>query len=160
MTPVRIICLASILFLLLMASAAFAFDCNVSATSLSFGAYDVFAPAPTDTTATINVTCNIPPQNPLAPLLVTISLSPGNSGNFGQRQMFPLAGGSDRLNYNIYTNASFSTIWGDGSGSSSILTNGVTRDTPWNATLYARIPPRQNARVGAYSDLITVTIDW
>lgn len=162
MIPVRIIYPASILFLLLITSVVLAaqppgFRCDVSATGLSFGSYDVFSPFPTDTTATINVDCNIPTQHPDAPLMVTISLSPGNSGSFGQRQMQQ---GSYRLNYNLYTSASHSTIWGDGGGGSSTLTNAVTKETPWNATIYGRIPPGQDAAVGNYSDLITVTIDW
>jgi spore coat protein U-like protein len=160
MNTARTILPSAIFILLFMASPVSAFFCSVSATGLSFGNYDIFSSASTDTIGTIEVSCNIPPQNPQAPLTVTISLSPGNSGSYALREMLPLSGGGDRLAYNVYTNASFSTIWGDGAGSSSILTNSVTRDTPWNATMYARIPPGQNVRAGSYSDLLTVTVEW
>lgn len=153
----RILCSAMV-FLWLANVPALAFNCNVNATGLAFGSYDVFSQVPTDTTGTISVDCNIPPQNPQAPLLVTISLSPGNSGNFAQRQMQSASAGT--LLYNLYTTASFSTIWGDGGGSSSIQTGYVHRDMPWNATLFGRIPPRQNTGAGSYSDAITVTIDF
>jgi spore coat protein U-like protein len=160
MKPTRIVLLTSVLVLFLQTPTAFALQCNVSATGLSFGSYDVFSPHPSDTTGSINVTCNPPSQNPKAPIAVTISLSPGSSGSFGQRQMYPLSGGGGRLYYNLYTTASFSTIWGDGSGSSATLSNNVSRDNPWNATIYGRIAPGQDAPVGSYSDVITVRIDW
>jgi spore coat protein U-like protein len=53
-----------------------------------------------------------------------------------------------------------STIWGDGGGSSSVQTALVAKDMPWNATLFGRIPARQNVSAGSYSDTITVTIDF
>jgi spore coat protein U-like protein len=135
-----------------------AFNCDVTATSLNFGSYDVFSNVPLDSTASINVSCNIPPQNPQAPLAVTISLSPGNSGSFAPRSM--QSTGADILDYNLYTNASMSTIWGDGGGSSTVQSAFVTSAMPWNATLFGRIPARQNVSAGSYSDTITVTIDF
>lgn len=140
------------------ANQALAFKCDVTATSINFGSYDIFSPVPLDSTATINVTCNIPSKNPHAPLAVVVSLSPGNSGSFAQRQM--VSTGPDVLNYNLFANASMSTIWGDGGGSSSTQTAFVTKDMPYRATLYGRIPARQNVRAGSYSDTITVTIDF
>ena len=149
------------LFLTLIVTApqALGFRCDVTTTGLNFGGYDVFDNVARDATGTVTITCNAPEQNPNAPIPVTISLSPGGSGTFAQRQM-QSAGGTAPLTYNLYTNASCSTIWGDGSGSSSILSNNVTRTTPWTATIFGRIPPRQNASAGQYSDLITVTIQW
>jgi spore coat protein U-like protein len=151
--------IAVIVCLLACARPAGAFNCNVNVTGLNFGGYDIFSNIPRDTTATITVTCNAPPQNPNAPIPVIISLSPGNSGSFAQRQL-QHSGGPDLLYYNLYTTPSYSTVWGDGSGGSRNQTNFVTRDAPWTATIFARIPPRQNARIGSYSDLITVTIEW
>lgn len=147
-----------IINLTLPVTRAQAFRCDVSATGLSFGSYDTLSPTPLDSTASINVSCNIPPQNPKAPLMVTIALSPGNSGSFAQRHM--TSTGPDRLNYNLYTSAAFSSIWGDGAGNASIQTGYVTSASPWNATLYGRIPALQNLRVGSYSDTITVTINF
>jgi spore coat protein U-like protein len=135
-----------------------AFNCDVTATGLNFGSYDVFAPVPLDSTASINVSCNIPPQNPQAPLAVTISLSPGSSGSFAPRSM--QSAGADTLDYNLYANASMSAIWGDGGGSSTVQSAFVTSAMPWNATLFGRIPARQNVSAGSYSDTITVTIDF
>lgn len=149
----------TVFFLLAFVLQVHAFNCNVNVTGLSFGGYDVFSTIPKDATATVNVTCNAPPQNPNAPIPVIISLSPGNSGTFAQRQM-QRTGGSERLAYNLFTTPSYSTAWGDGSGGSQTQTNFVTRTSPWNATIYARIPAGQNVPVGSYGDVITVTIEW
>jgi len=138
-------------------SQAQAFKCDVTATGLNFNSYDVFSPVPRDSTASITVSCNIPPQNPQAPLPVTVSLSPGISGSFAPRSME--SAGPDHLEYNLYANG-YSTIWGDGGGSSSVQSALVTKDMPWNTTIFGRIPARQNVRAGSYSDTITVTIDF
>lgn len=148
-----------VFILLAFALPAGAFNCNVNVTGLSFGGYDVFSAIPKDSAATITVTCNAPPQNPNAPIPVSISLSPGSSGSFGQRQLQRL-GGPELLAYNLFTTPSFSTVWGDGSGGSQSQTNLVTRTTPWNATIFGRIPAGQNVPAGSYSDVITVTIEW
>jgi spore coat protein U-like protein len=154
-TIVLLLCLSSLIW---SVNRAEAFKCDVTATGLNFGSYDVFSPVPLDSTASIGVSCNIPSNNPHAPLAVIISLNPGNSGNFSPRSM--QSAGADTLDYNLYTNASMSTIWGDGNGGSSMQTAFVTSDMPWNASIFGRIPARQNVSVGSYSDIITVTIDF
>ncbi len=157
--------LAKIFLILLLASRLFppataeAFNCDVSATAVNFGGYDVLSPTPNDAVATITVSCNIPPQNPQAPLAVKISVSPGSSGSFFPRRVPPLGGGAGRA-YNLFTGPTFSTVWGDGTGGSATQTNFVTRATPWTATIYGRIPPRQNVSAGSYGDALTVTIEW
>lgn len=147
-----------VLGLFWQAAPVHAFTCNVTATGMNFGGYNIFAATALDSTATVSVTCNVPPQNPQAPLAVTVSLSTGNSGTFTQRAL--RSAGPGNLGYNLYTNASFSTIWGDGSGSSSVLSAFVHRDMPLNATIYGRVPAGQNVRAGSYSDTITVAIDY
>jgi len=150
--------LAASLIFCFLATSTHAFNCDVTATGLAFGPYDFLASFPTDTTGSVMVSCNIPAQNPHAPLAVTIDLSPGISGSFAQRQM--QSSGPDPLYYNLFTNPSFSTIWGDGNGGSSSQTAFVTSDTPYSAVIYGRIPAGQKVPVGTYSDVITVTIEW
>jgi spore coat protein U-like protein len=140
------------------AVSAVAFNCNVSVGSLNFPTYNFLSSQPTDSTAAIHVSCNIPDQNPHAPLMVTLSLSSGNSGSFSQRQM--VSGAGNGLSYNLFTDASYSSIWGDGTGSSATRTRPVTRNSPWNAVVFGRIPARQNVQAGTYSDTITVTVEW
>jgi spore coat protein U-like protein len=131
--------------------------CSVSATTLAFGSYDPLSNTPTDSTATVTVDC----------ILVVaiagsfdVALSTGSSGSFSQRK---LSGGtSDTLNYNLYTNASRTTVWGDGSGGSSIMSPTFTALLAVNRvlTVYGRIPARQNVASGPYNDTITVTVTY
>jgi spore coat protein U-like protein len=144
--------LAAVLFLQIGIPAHAA--CLVSATGMNFGAYDVFAAAPRDTTGTVTVACD---PNPPTDVTVSIGPSPA-SGGFNPRQM-RRASGTDRMNYNLFTSASMTTVWGDGSaGTSTVLLRKVNRNRPVTATIYGRIPPGQNVSVGAYSDSVTVTI--
>lgn len=68
---------------------------------------------------------------------------------------------SDRLNYNAYIDAAGSVIWGDGTSSTSTVSlKNVTKNKPRTVTAYGVIPALQAVAVGAYSDLLTVTIVW
>lgn len=145
-----------VLFLTLLPAAGGAFHCTVTTTPVSFGAYDVFSTAPLDTTGTITLYCNNPEKKPMP---VTVTISRGGSGSFNPRQM-RLAGGSDRMNYYLFTDPSRTTIWGDGTGGSSIFTSTIVKTAPLNLTVYGRVPARQNLRAGSYSDNLVVTIDW
>jgi spore coat protein U-like protein len=126
----------------------------VTATGVNFGAYDVFVAAPLDSAGTVTVSCD---QNP--PMDVTVAIGPSaSSGAFLPRSMRN-ASGPDRLNYNLFTNASRNVVWGDGTaGTATVLLFKVNKNRSQTATIYGRIPPGQNVSVGSYSDRITVTI--
>ncbi len=140
--------LASLAILLLAAFSAptLLADCNVSAGGVVFGAYDVFNPGALDGAGNINVTCD-----PVTSF--TVKLSTGG-GSYGQREM---TGTSGVLDYNLYTNASRSIVWGDGTGGTSV--GGGTGDNV-NLPVYGRIPPGQNLPAGNYGDTIVVTVEF
>lgn len=130
--------------------------CTVSATGVTFSNYDPSSLL--DGTGNITVICT-----GLISVSVnyTISLSTGSSGSYSARQM---TSGGYVLQYNLYTAPSRSDvdqIWGDGSGVSSVVSDGyslalliVTRNYP----VYGRIPAGQNVAAGLYGDTITVTV--
>jgi spore coat protein U-like protein len=121
-------------------------DCSVNVIGLSFGSYDTFAATDTDITGSVSVNCD-------ATTSVQIALSAG-FGPFATRQM---KSGASSLFYNLYTDPSRLTIWGDGSPGTSLLSfSGVTG----TYTVYGRIPARQNVPVGTYGDTITVTLTF
>lgn len=145
------------LALIVLSTAARAQSCNVTATPVSFGSYNVFNAGPLDATGTITVRCTS-----LLSLFVnyTIKLSKGLSGSYAPRQM---ANGTNRLNYNLYTDATRLTVWGDGSAGTSFISNGilvVLLGITVNHTVYGRVPALQNVVVGSYSDNITVTLTF
>lgn len=136
--------------------------CFVSATPVAFGVYDTNAATATAAAGQVTVDCQ---GNKVVP--VTIALSAGN-GSYAARQMSsPL----DVLQYNLYLDAGYTRIFGDGSGGSEAATcttgidgNGCFGSNPTGAyrravlPFYGRIPPLQNVASGAYGDSLQVTI--
>lgn len=131
--------------LLALPGAAFA-ECLINIIDVSFGGYDPFSPTSTDITGSVSMNCD-------ADTSVQVSLSAG-FGPFATRQM---KSGPASLFYNLYTDASHLTIWGDGSpGTSLVSLSGVSG----SHTVYGRIPAGQNVPVGTYGDTITVTLTF
>jgi spore coat protein U-like protein len=96
--------------------------------------------------ANIAVSCDEPTS-------YSIALSSG-TGSYEQRAM---TSGLHQLLYNLYTDATLNTVWGDGTGHSAFVS-----DTQSAAiySVYGRIHARQNAHVGAYGDTIVITLTF
>ncbi len=146
------------LLMLLLPISGHAVNCSVSATAVGFGSYDTLSPLNNDATGTITVTCS----NTLS-LLVNyeILLSRGSATSYSPRRM---SSGGNTLNYNLFTNIIRTTIWGDGTGGSSKVSDGYVLGalvpTVRNYTIYGRIPAGQNVASGGYTDSITVTVNY
>jgi spore coat protein U-like protein len=125
---------------------AYSAGCSVSTVGLNFGNYDVFSTLDDDITGTINVSCQ-------ASTSYSISLSSG-SGTYSART---LLSAGNLLNYNLYLDPTRLTIWGDGSATTGTVSGSGTTG---NYTVYGRIPARQNAVVGIYADIVTVTVTF
>jgi spore coat protein U-like protein len=123
---------------------------NVS--NVAFGSYDVFSPAPVDTTGSVTYSCSGAGESDL----VAIELSRGGAPSYFPRQ---LSTGGLTLDYNLYREAARTNVWGDGSGGTSRYTLvGTGNNDTVVVTLYGRIPALQNASVGTYGDTLTVTL--
>lgn len=136
---------------------------TVSATGPAFGTYDPVNSSPTDVNGSVSVTCFLSAQITAA-AAVTVTLSAGSSGSFGTRKMLS---GPNALNYNLYADAAYSQIWGDGtSGTSTVtdnfaflLTGGLSQTVM--TTIYGQVFAQQlNVFPGSYTDTITVTINY
>ena len=131
---------------LLLPVCARANKCTLTITNVAFGSYDVFVKTNTTSTGSVQVSCN-------QILSYTVSMSAG-SGTLTSRVM---KSGSYQLDYNLYTNATYTTIWGDGtSGTSTVSATAIGA----TYTVYGQIPALQNVPVGSYSDTITVTVTY
>ena len=88
-----------------------------------------------------------------------ITIDRGTANSFRPRQM---EFGRSRLDYNLYLDAAGTTIWGDGTGGTSVYMNqNPPQDANVDVTIYGRIPALQRSvRVGAYSDTLTVQIQF
>lgn len=131
-------------------------SCNVSATAVNFGVYNPLSGTPDDATGTVSVSCDVI----LLGLLEswTITLSTGSSGSYASRK---LHSGASVLTYNLYTNAARTTIWGDGTGGTSIVSDSqalVIGSNTSNYTAYGRVAAGQDQAAGTYTDVITVTL--
>jgi spore coat protein U-like protein len=132
--------------LALVAPAAYSAGCSVSTSGLSFGNYDVFSTLDSEITGSINVSCQ-------SSTTYSVSLSSG-FGTYASRSM---TSGPNVLAYNLYIDPTHLTIWGDGSsGTATVSGSGTTGSSP----VYGRIPARQNAVIGTYSDIVTVTVTF
>lgn len=133
--------------------------CSVSAVNLAFGNYNPLRGTHADTTGNIAVTCS---GKPGARVAYGIALNAGGSGTFAQRRM--RFGSSSTLNYNIYTGAARSLVWGDGSAGTLTISDSFSLHsarTTRNYPVYGRIAGGQNkVRVGVYTDSIVVTLDF
>ena len=149
-------------FLLLACSSSRAYallqSCSVSATALTFGSYDPSSATARDSTGTITVTCTATVLGISASW--DILLSTGSSPSFTPRRMF---NGGNSMQYNLYTNAARTQVWGDGTGGTAKVSDSqlvVVGTTQYSYTAYGRIPALQDLGPGTYTDTITVTLNY
>jgi spore coat protein U-like protein len=124
----------------------------------AFGAYDTINP--TSGTSPITLTCTHT-ANPAFTFNYTIALSSG-SGSYAARQM---TGAGDTLNFNHYTTAAHTTVWGDGTGGTATLSGSLTVPAGGNnsgsrtETVYGLIGGSQNVTPAAlYTTLLPITV--
>jgi spore coat protein U domain-containing protein, fimbrial subunit CupE1/2/3/6 len=155
MTWTRVILALAVLAGMLHASEASAQpapSCTISATSVNFGNYNVFNSAAVDSTGTITYSCNSHATS------ITISLSKGASSSYNQRIMIK---GAESLTYNLFTDAAKTSVWGDGTGGTSVYSRtNPSNNTNVNLTVYGQIPPGQDVSAGTFSDTVSATINF
>ena len=130
-------------------------NCTTSATPLGFGNY---TPGNGAVTANSTITVNCTKST-----AYTVGLNPGSTAGdaFIQRLM---TSGTNTLQYNLYTTAALTTVFGDGTGATgtdsgtgtgmaNALTYTVFGQVPDNATNQASLP-------AIYTDTITVTVSY
>jgi spore coat protein U-like protein len=129
-------------------------SCTVSAVGVAFGTYTPLQAAPLNMTGTVNITCSgVTGRNN-----VTIDLSTGASNSYLMRT---LTAGPNTLNYNLYFDAAYTQVWGNGTGGSVQGTAQIRRRRP-NASLpvYGAIAARQDPAPGSFNDTIVVTVNY
>jgi spore coat protein U-like protein len=126
--------------------------CTITASDLAFGAVDANPAANVDAQTTLNVTCTLGTT-------YSIALDKGlsSTGTVAMRQM---QNGTNKLNYTLYTTTARTTVWGDGTLSTS-TSNGTGTGNSQALTVYGRVPSGQsNLAAGNFSDTITATITY
>jgi len=127
-----------------------ALTCGVTSTGVAFGNWSATS---SNTTGTITVSCG-----GASSASYTISLSTG-SGTYATRLMLS---GTKTLSYNMFSNSSRTTIWGNGTSGTSRVSGSLT--IPGSSTrsrthtIYARVASTPKPSAGVYSDTIVVTV--
>lgn len=136
--------------------------CTVAATPLAYGGYDPLYASPVQVNATVTVSCLVV-VGPLNPIGYSVALgTSATTGTMARAMAGPLGA---RLQYNLYTSAGYSTVWGDGSGGTQTVAGSVTplslgAGVSRNHVISGNVPALQSVRVGAYADSIVVTVDY
>jgi spore coat protein U-like protein len=152
--------LAAALPLVMLSAPAAAFifgTCTASAVGVAFGNYTPAQATPLDANGSVTVNCGSAFVFGASP--VTIALNAGASGGtFAARRM---TSGVNFLTYNLYTNGSYSAVWGDGSAGTSTVSGTLNFGSQiFTATIFGRIPALQDPVPGSYIDTITVTVNY
>jgi spore coat protein U-like protein len=140
----------------MMVSVTVASACTVSANPLSFGTY-LPGQGSMSASATLAVLCTKG-----APFTVALNAGTGG-GSVTQRSMRM---GTNTLAYNLYTTATHTTVWGDGTQSSATVSGigrGLTSAAAIRQTVYGQVPDAPaNADLapGLYTDIVTVTVSY
>jgi len=139
-------------------SSALLQNCSVSATAVNFGTYNPLSGSAAQSTGTVTVNCQVL----LVGLFVswTVTLSTGSSGNYVARH---LQSGANSLSYNLYTNAARTSVWGDGTNGTSVVSANpflIVGSNTVNYTVYGGIPAAQDPPAGNYTDTLTVTMTY
>lgn len=157
--------LLALALVLLAAPAARAASCSATVTPLAFGGYASPGGALVDSSASVLVTCTPSYLLLACSTSYTLSLSHGNVGSPGARQ---LAAGSGRLNYGLYRDAARSIAWGDGGAGGASVAGSISTSVlgllcapgSRSHTVYGRIPASQSVPAGVYQDQIVMTISF
>lgn len=148
--------------LLLAAPAAHAVvSCTVSATGPNFGIYNPLSATPTLSNGSVTATCTRVSGGTQS-VTLTSSYSIGSGTSYAART---LRSGTNILNYNLYYDAAFTQIRGNGTGGSQQggATLTVSRASPTasaTSIIYGRILAGQDVAPGLYTDTIVVTITY
>ena len=120
--------------------------------NINFGTYSVFGGSNVD--APSSYTVNVAPG-----IAATVKLSTGSSLSYNQRMAPRTTTPAANLNYNLYTDATYIPVWGDGSSNTKFPTyNGAKGSNSFSATIYGRVPPSQDVPAGTYTDTINATL--
>jgi len=128
-------------------------SCSVSATNVALGELTPSQSGTTSKYGFIGATCTNGTSYSLA-------LSTGSSGSFAERKMVgSIAGNTDTLAYNLYTDSANPVVFGDGSeGTQMINLTGMTRSIL--TRIRVKMPSNQYIKPDTYTDNITVTLTY
>ena len=131
-------------------SASVAANCLVTAGSVVFGAYDPLGTNETtnlDGSGTFTVRCT-------RGVTAQVGLGDGLNYSSGRRMG---DGGTNFLNYQLYSDNTRSTIWNNTTGRVAYV---AANKSPQTLTIYGRVPSGQDPAAGSYSDTVEAIAEF
>jgi spore coat protein U-like protein len=126
-------------------------SCTPSSAGIAFGN---FTGGQITITGSITLTCTGTGKDNF-----NLDLSTGSAGTYTPRRM---KNGGNSLSYNLYTDPTFTKIWGAGSGGVDHVSGTVDMGSSTTITvtvpLYAKLPAQTKPPFGPYSDTIVATV--
>jgi spore coat protein U-like protein len=134
-------------------SANVASNCIVTAAPLAFADYD--ASGTVDGSANLSVRCSTGTP-------YTVKLGAGLNGTIAQRL---LSDGTNSLEYNLFTSAARTTVWGETVGTNTVADTGrgMSSTKANTHTVYGTIAnsaANQDVPTGLYTDTVAVTVEY
>lgn len=129
----------------------------VSTANIDFGVYDALAATDQDAAGSVTVRCSQGTTNVLVALDQGANPAAGSTAAAPLRQM---ASGAERLPYQVYSDASRSSVWGDTAATGQTIPGPMSAGTPVVLTTYGRIAAGEDAAPGAYTDTVGVTVTF
>ncbi len=153
-------------FLCCYSQLAFGQSCSllVNSPTVNFGNFNPLQLSPV---IGVNQTMTVRCVGGTDPITFALTLSAGGNNSYvPYRQMLRNGAGPEVLNYNFYINSSRTTIWGDGTNSTSFVnqTTGIncrSNTPPCSYIAYGLIPaPQPRVSGGSYSANIIATLTY
>ncbi|MFZ1744249.1 MAG: spore coat U domain-containing protein [Pontixanthobacter sp.] len=127
-------------------------SCTVTASPMAFGTLATLGSANIDTSASVVLACT-----PNAAYSVSMNLGL-NAGSTTQRELVNSGNSTQRIPYEIYTDAARTNSWGTAVGN---VVAGTATGGAASLTAYGRIPSTAAAvSAGSYSDTVAVTVTF
>ena len=127
-------------------------NCTVSTSALAFGNVNTISGSNVDGTGGLTITCTSGTTWSAA-----ADVGAGAGASFTGRRM---TSAGNQLGYNLFTSSGYSTVWGDGTASTGLLT-GTGTGTAQSVTVYGRVGSGQTGvPAGSYVDTVAVTVTY
>jgi spore coat protein U-like protein len=130
-------------------------DCSISANPLAFGSVgSTLATTAIGQNTNLSVTCSSGTN-------YTLSLDQGSvtGSTVGTRLMGGTGGNTQTVQYQLYSDAPMSHVFGDGTGS-SVTVGGVGTGNAVNVPIYGQVPSQTVPAADSYSSTETATITF
>ena len=127
-------------------------NCTISTTALAFGSVNTISGSDVDATGGLSIRCT----NGTA-WSAAAGVGSGSGASYANRRM---TSGANLLNYNIYTTAARTIVWGNGTAGTAPIA-GTGTGLIQAVTVYGRVGSGQTSvPAGAYADTVAVTVTY